>query len=137
MFSKQNLYDLAKCRYEEAKILLGNNKQDGAVYLCGYAIELMLKRRIVHVLDWDGFPETRPEFEGKQTFKVHNLGMLLHLSGLEKKLQADTTLYAKWQIAGTWDSEIRYKQVGNVSSSDAQNVIDASRDILNFIFGQT
>ena len=137
MLSKQNLYDLAKCRYEEAKILLMNHQPDGAVYLCGYAIELMLKRRIVNVLDWDGFPETRSEFDRKQTFKVHNLGMLLHLSGLERKLQADTILYAIWQIAGTWDSEIRYKQVGNTTTSDAQNIIDASKDILNFIFKQT
>ncbi len=137
MISEQSLYDLAKCRFEEAKILVSNNKADGAVYLCGYAIELMLKRRIVRILEWDGFPENRPEFEGKQSFKSHNLSLLLVLSGMEKKIQSDDSLYAKWQIAGAWDSEIRYRLVGTTKISEADDVIAASKDILNFIATQT
>lgn len=128
-----NLYDLAKSRYEEAKILLVQNKPDGAVYLCGYALELILKRRITLHLDWDGYPDTRTEFENYRSFKIHDLSVLLKLSGFEKKIQFDNTMYAKWQIASSWDSEIRYKQLGKVSNSEAQDIINATRDIINFI----
>src|SRR3989344_7262330 len=136
MLSSKDLYVLAKSRYEEATILLKNGKSDGAIYLCGYAVELMLKRRVVHILDWDGYPDTKKEFEQKQSFKIHNLNMLLHLSGLEKKLQADNVLFAKWQIVGAWDSEIRYKSVGKVSRTEAEGIMGATRDVLNYILDQ-
>jgi len=136
MLSSEDLYKLAKARFEEAEILLKNKKPDGAVHLAGYAIELMLKRRIVHVLDWDGYPDTKPEFERKQSFKIHDLSNLLHLSGLEKKLQADNGLFAKWQIAGAWDSEVRYKKLGQVSQSEARDIINATRDVLNCILAE-
>lgn len=133
MLTGKNLYDLAKCRYDEARILLTNHKADGAVYLCGYAVELILKRRIVKVLDWDGYPENSNEFDNYRSFKVHDLDVLLRLSGLEKKIQADDVTYARWQIARTWDSEIRYKEIGKVSELEAKDIINATRDIVNFI----
>lgn len=137
MLSSQNLYDLAKCRFEEAKILLTNHRPDGAVYLSGYALEIMLKRKIAHLLDWDGYPENSKEFEGKQSFKIHKLPTLLHFSALEKKLQSNTTLFARWQIASTWDSEIRYQEIGKIPETEAQDIINATRDILNFILRET
>jgi HEPN domain-containing protein len=133
MLTNVNLVDIAKCRFEEAKILLAAGKADGAVYLAGYAVELMLKRKIVQQLDWDGFPENKREFEGKTSFKVHDLSMLLHLSGLEKKLQANTTLYAKWQIASAWSSENRYREIGKITQQEAKDIINATREVLNFI----
>lgn len=90
MIKAQQLYDIAKCRYEEAGILLVNKKADGAVYLCGYSLELILKYKIVKVLNWDGYPENSNEFKGYQSFKVHNLDVLLKLSGLEKKFKQIT-----------------------------------------------
>jgi len=137
MLLSDNLYDLARCRFEEAKILLEKHKPDGAVYLCGYAVELMLKRKIVHLLDWDGYPDTRTEFEGKQSFKIHDLDTLLHFSGLKKKLQSDNRMYARWQIAGVWKSEMRYKELGKILESEAQDILNATRDILNFILKET
>jgi len=137
MLSRQMLYNLARCRFDEANVLLKNHKPEGAVYLCGYAIELMLKRKIVQLLDWDGYPDSGSEFDGKASFKVHRLDTLLHFSGLEKKLRADNILYARWQIASTWDSEIRYKEIGKVSESEARDILQASREVLNYILHAT
>lgn len=137
MLSSQHLYDLAKSRFDEARILLTHHKPDGAIYLCGYAVELMLKRKIAHLLDWDGYPDTKKEFEEKQSFRVHKLDILLHFSGLEKKIQEDNTLYARWQVASSWDSEIRYKTIGEVSEQEAQDIISATRVVLNFILNAT
>jgi len=133
MLTSQNLYDLAKCRFDEAKILLANDKPDGAIYLLGYALELMLKRRIVHLLDWEGYPESDGDFKGKGSFRIHNLDLLLHFSGLEKKIKENNVLFARWQIARTWDSEVRYKVIGKISKEEVEGVLNATRDILNFI----
>jgi len=56
---------------------------EGSAYLSGYVVELALKARICRTLKWRGFPEKRNEFEGLQTFKTHDLDVLLSLSGRE------------------------------------------------------
>ena len=133
MLTSQSILNLARCRYDEAKILFKNDKWDGAVYLCGYAMELILKWRIVKVLNWDGYPETTKEFEDYKSFKVHNLDVLLHLSGIEKKIQADNLAYARWQIARTWDPEIRYREIGKMQKTEASDIIDATRQTIVFV----
>lgn len=131
MISPTDLYDIAKSRFEEAKLLNTAGKFEGAVYLCGYALELMLKRYIVLNLSWDGYPETSKEFESFKTFKTHDLDVLLRLAGLEKKIQIDKSVYAAWQTAKLWKSEIRYKKVGSVVEKDAENTIEATRTVIN------
>jgi hypothetical protein len=133
MINSQDLLNLAKSRFDEAQILLLNKKPDGAVYLCGYSIELMLKRHIVKILNWEGYPDTNNEFENYKSFKVHNLDVLLNLAGLEKKVQLNTKMFTLWQIAKNWNSEFRYKQVGLLSISDAKSIIEASRSFLNYL----
>ncbi len=137
MLSSQTLYEIAKCRFQEAEILLKNGKPDGAIYLSGYSIELMLKRTIVMTLNWDGYPASKKEFEGKTSFKIHDLNLLLNFSGLEKELQADTALYAKWQVASSWESESRYTEIGKVTDLDAGDTIEATREVLNFILAKS
>ncbi|MCB0065385.1 MAG: HEPN domain-containing protein [Caldilineaceae bacterium] len=70
-----------KARLEDAEVLLAANRYDGAMYLCGYAVELALKARICRTLKWAGYPSTRKEFEGYQSLRTHDLKVLLHLSG--------------------------------------------------------
>jgi hypothetical protein len=135
MLDSGGLYKLAKFRFEEARVLLANNKPDGAVYLCGYALELILKRHIVLTLNWDGYPDTKSEFDqrGLSSFKVHKLDNLLYLAGLEKRMKADTQALARWQTAQTWNSEIRYKAPGSLTQSEASRIIEATRHTINFI----
>ena len=133
MIADHKLYNLAKTRFEEAKILLNNNKFDGAIYLCGYALELILKKHIVQALKWEGYPETKSEFENYKSFKTHNLDVLLNLAGLQKYMTSDTLAFARWQIAKNWDSEIRYKEVGKLAKTDAEGIIEATKETINFI----
>lgn len=63
MISVDDLRAIAKARLEDAAVLAGKQRLDGARYLCGYAVELTLKARICATLNWSGFPETRSEFE--------------------------------------------------------------------------
>ncbi|MDP3007736.1 MAG: HEPN domain-containing protein [Methylococcales bacterium] len=50
MKTAQEIKDIALERLQEAAILCDNGKYDGAFYLAGYSVELMLKAKFVNVL---------------------------------------------------------------------------------------
>lgn len=106
MITIKELDDLCKDRLEDAEILMNAKRYDGAYYLCGYAVELALKRRICKIMNWDGFPNSKKEFEGLSSFKVHNLETLLRLSGQEKHIKKN--FFAEWSVIIEWNPETRY-----------------------------
>ena len=107
MLSIADLRTLSAARLEDAHTLLSAGRPEGAYYLCGYAVELALKARVCETLRWDGFPETRSEFGHLQSFRTHELAMLLHLSGVEREIV--TEMKDDWDKVSTWNPEIRYK----------------------------
>ena len=50
MIQTNDIKDIARARLQDADILLTSGRYDGAIYLCGYAIELALKARICQTL---------------------------------------------------------------------------------------
>ena len=82
MIARNELRKIARTRLKEAEVLYQNKKYDGAIYLCGYAIEAVLKARICRTLKWTGFPQSRSEFQSYQSFRTHDLDILLNLSGI-------------------------------------------------------
>jgi hypothetical protein len=107
----EQLRAISEARLQDAVVLLENDRVDGAAYLCGYAIELALKARICITLSWDGFPQTRSEFENYSSFRTHKLDVLLMLSGQEKRIKAEQL--EEWSKVAPWDPEARYKAVGH------------------------
>ena len=128
MLSATDLRAIAAARLDDAQILLANGRYDGAGYICGYAIELSLKARICDTLNWGGYPMTRKEFENLQTFKTHNLDVLLLLSGREHAIKQ--THFADWSIVGAWNPEARYTAVGSASQADAHAFVQSTAILL-------
>ena len=112
MVSIVELKRIARGRLKDAEVLLAAGRYDGAIYLCGYAIETALKARICRALKWLGYPSARKEFEGYQSFRTHDSDILLRLSGIEGKIKARH--FAEWSIVATWDSNVRYRPIGRV-----------------------
>jgi hypothetical protein len=106
MLTRTQLRKIAYARLEDARVLFRGRRYDGAVYVCGYAIELALQARICRVLRWQGFPSTPAEFKGLQSFKVHDLELLLHLTGCEGKINTSYTF--DWSAVAQWDPEARH-----------------------------
>jgi len=129
----ETLLEIAKTRFEEARILLASDKSDGAIYLCGYALELMLKRQVAKILGWEQYPDKKEFNNGYNSFRTHDLDILLHLSGLEQEFRADNDLYVQWQKAKSWNSEIRYRKVGEITKLEASGIIEASRTVLKYL----
>lgn len=112
-------------------MLLVAGRADGAVYLCGYAIELALKARICRALDWAGYPSTNKEFEDYQSFRTHDLDDLLHLSGVENPVV--TSHLTAWSVVAKWDPTFRYRLVGTVSVEQSRNMIQAAQALMGVL----
>ncbi len=128
MITRADLIKIARGRLKDAQVLLDAGRYDGAIYLGGYVIEISLKHRICKTLKWNGFPQTSREFQGYQSFKTHDLDLLLSLSGIETKVR--TNYIAEWSAVATWNPEARYNPVGRASKIDAELMIEAAKKLL-------
>ena len=127
MITLEELQRLSKDRLEDAKALYHAGRYDGAFYICGYSIELGLKKKICETLKWDGYPDTKKEFEYLKSFKIHDLDMLLHLSGVENQIKGE--VFTEWSIVVSWDPEMRYSSSKQTEQS-AKLLLESAETLL-------
>jgi len=128
MIAIKDMKAISKARLRDALVLSTGKRYEGAIYLCGYALELALKARICRTLKWAGFPDTNMEFESYKTFKTHDLDVLLHLSGIEAKIK--TAFLAEWSAVAQWDPESRYNPIGSATQADAYLMLSSTKALL-------
>jgi len=128
MLTPAELTSIARARLRDADALLAKGRYDGAAYLCGYAVEIALKTRIVKTLKWTGFPSDGGDFKDLQSFKTHNLNLLMRLSGWEARMK--TRFAPEWLIVSQWNPESRYGPPGSVTQADASRMIESAKRIV-------
>ena len=131
MISNSDLIDIARERLIDAETLLNAQRFDGAVYLCGYSLEIALKHKICQTLNWNGFPSTTKEFEKYKSLKTHDLDVLLSFTGNETNLKA--TYLAEWSAVSLWSPEARYNPIGAINSADATFMINSTKTLINIL----
>lgn len=131
MIQKNEIRKIARARIKDAEILLSSRRYDGAIYLCGYAIELALKARICTTLKWSGYPDTNREFKDYNSFRTHDLDVLLHLSG--KEMFIKTNYFAEWSVVVGWSPLSRYNVIGTTTRPDVISMIDATKKLVRKI----
>jgi hypothetical protein len=131
MIQRNDLKKIAQTRLKDADILMASKRYDGAVYLCGYAIELTLKARICRTLKWKEYPSSNKEFEKYQSFRTHDLDVLLHLTGLEKSIK--TGYMTEWSAVAKWNPAARYQPIGTTNKNDAQLMISSAKILIGKI----
>jgi len=125
------LMDLRKTAREHlrlAGILHKNRAYDGAVYHCGYAVEIALKARICRTLRWTEFPATAGEFQKFKSLQTHNLETLLALSGIRERVKLSFNW--EWSVVTEWNPEQRYDPVGTQTVTSSGDMIAATRKML-------
>ncbi len=127
MITLEDLQRLSRDRLEDAKALYVAGRYDGAFYICGYSIELGLKKKICETLKWEGYPDTKKEFEHLKSFKIHDLDMLLHLSGVENQIKGE--VFTEWSIVVSWDPEMRYSSSKQTEQS-AKLLLESAETLL-------
>jgi HEPN domain-containing protein len=128
MLTISELRSISRARLKDADVLLSNGRYDGAAYLCGYAAEIALKARIVRTLKWSGFPSDGGEFKDFQSFKTHNLHVLVQLSGWEAKIKLKFP--GEWSVITQWNPQWRYDPPGNVTQVYATRMVESARKIV-------
>jgi hypothetical protein len=131
MIDRFELRRIAREHLKDAEALLAAQRFEGASYLGGYVVELALKARICKTLKWAGFPETPKEFQGYQSLKVHDLDILLSLSGVEPIVM--TKYFTEWSAVAGWTPEARYKGRGKVTRANAELLVKAAGNLLRKI----
>lgn len=122
---------IARARLTDAEILLNSLRYDGAVYLCGYSIEIALKHKICQTLNWTGFPSTNREFEKFKSLKTHDLDVLLSFTGIETILKA--SYLVEWSAIGIWNPEARYNPIGVINPTDATLMINSAKTLIDIL----
>ena len=131
MIDKREIKRIARARLRDAEVLVAGGRYEGAIYLCGYAVELGLKARICKTLKWEGWPSEGNEFAGYQSLKTHKLDVLLHLSGIEERIK--TQLFAEWSDVAKWEPECRYYPVGRAPVVDVYLMISSAKVLLGVL----
>ncbi len=123
--------NIARERLTDAETLLDAQRYDGAAYLCGYSIEIALKRKICQTLNWTGFPSTNTEFKNYNKYKIHDLDVLLGFTGVEATLKA--THLAEWSAFAIWDPQARYNPIGVINPADATLMVRSAKTLLEIL----
>ncbi|MDQ2753269.1 MAG: hypothetical protein M3R72_09640 [Bacteroidota bacterium] len=131
MISIADLKIISRERLSDAETLLNAHRYDGAVYLCGYSIEIALKHKICQTLNWAGFPSTNKEFENYRSLKTYDLDILLSLTGFESTLKASHL--AEWSAVSIWNPEARYNPIGIIHPDDATLMVNSAKTLISML----
>ena len=131
MISSKDLRAIGRAGLRDARVLLRAKRFDGSFYLCGYAVELVLKARICRTLRWPGFPESAQDFKGYQLLRTHDLEILLRFSGVEGRVKS--RYLAEWSVVLNWDPEKRYQAIGQLKPQDAADMVTCVERLLTIL----
>lgn len=101
-------------RLEDARLLFGCERWRGSMYLGGYAVECLLKARLMrmfgcrHLDALEARLKNRGLLSVRSTVFTHSLLLLLRLTGAEQRLQNDATNWGDFQIVNNWIPAWRY-----------------------------
>jgi hypothetical protein len=118
------LLELAKERVAEARLLKARGHLNGAAYIVGYAVELMLKGAIANNRFLGFWPIERIA----DKYRTHDLNFLLAESGLSGALRSacgsDEELDVNWSyLKSNWSTDIRYTRL---KTNKAEAIIDSA-----------
>ena len=134
MPTKFELRKVAWEKFRAAKSLLGQKQWSDASYLCGYAVEILLKARICVGHGISQFPGNATEFKAsklkKQGWKqnevfCHDLEQLLSKTTIAAHIKSK--FMREWSTCIKWSPESRYQPVGTATKTSAnQLLLDAA-----------
>jgi hypothetical protein len=133
MISISELEKIAWGRLADAEWLIKGQRFDGAIYLCGYCLEIAFKARLCKDANRADFPETSAEFKQQnlkhwQTHSLKELSELCHLDRIFKKKYKREF----FTIRRIWSVEMRYK-LSYLQKEDAEDFLAAIKTLLKVV----
>ncbi len=127
-----------KHRLDDARALLNAVRCRGAMYMAGYAIECLLKTRLMRMFDCRHLRELEEELQDRGVLAVHatifthQLKMLLRLTGGLDRLQQNEPLWRSFNMVNRWVPAWRY--TADLSNhDDAKDFLEAVEKVAHWI----
>jgi hypothetical protein len=141
---------LASQKRKDAEVLFRLKRNNGAIYLMGYALEFSFKRKVCQTLGFNnGFPESSSELNlytlqiaqfnsisstisltQLRQIKNHDLNQLLIYSGAQTRII--NSYLNEWLLVRNWSPENRYR-IQRFTNEKTTSFMKASRLILKEI----
>lgn len=137
MKTQLDIEKIAACKQNDAEFLYTDGRYDGAYYLGGYTIELLLKAKVCKTLGIDNFFEESwlKKLKYPQTFRNHDLEVLLILSGLYPHFNKDSnttpSLKQSWSAICGWHEDARY--LTGKTKTEADFLLTSIKEIATWI----
>lgn len=128
----------SKHRLDDARALLNAVRWRGAMYMAGYAVECLLKAKLMRKFDRRNLSELEDELQrrgmlaAQATVFTHHLEALLGMAQGLDRLRGNRTLWQQFNRVNRWIPAWRYSP--NLSSRDeAEDFFEAVEQVLHWV----
>lgn len=128
----------SKHRLEDAYALLNAGRWRGAMYMSGYAVECLIKTKLMRIYGCRNLYELEYELQrrGKlashATVFTHHLELLLRLTQTFDRLRQNRNIWPQFNIVNRWMPAWRYSS-NLANSQDAEVFLEAVENIMDWI----
>ena len=128
----------ARQRWEDAQVLFGQRRYRGAMYLAGYAVECLLKAKLMRMFDCRQLRELEDKLRARKVLRAtasiftHQLGLLLHLAQAAHRLRNDPQRWRSFATVNLWIPAWRYN-AKPCRPQDARKYMEAVRTMVHWI----
>lgn len=127
----------SKHRLEDAQILLNAGRWRGAMYMSGYAVEYLLKAKLMRIYDCKNLHKLEEELQRRgilasQATVTHHLELLLRLTQTFARLQQNKILWPQFNLVNRWIPAWLYSS-NLANRQDAEDFLEAVKNIMNWI----
>jgi len=125
-------------RMEDARVLLNAERWRGAMYMAGYAVECLLKTKLMQMYNCRHLRELEDELQRREmipahgTVFTHQLEALLKLAQGLDRLQQNQSLWRTFNTVNRWVPAWRYT-ANPANREDAHDFINAVGRIMEWI----
>jgi len=128
----------SKHRLDDARALLNATRWRGAMYMSGYAVECLIKAKLMRIYDCWNLHELENELQHRGTLPshatvfTHHLELLLRLTQTFERLRQNQKLWPQFNIVNRWTPAWRYS-ADLANRQDAEDFLEAVEKIINWI----
>jgi hypothetical protein len=123
-FTLSELDRLSKDKLEDAKSLLSTKRYAACNYICGYALELILKYRIAKQLNWAAVDINDHPF-----LKIHDLDKLVKYTGVFDKVLK----MPQWNTCRNWSADSRYQDAESITEPEASKMLISTQELVSWL----
>jgi len=128
----------SKHRLDDAHALLNVGRWRGAMYMSGYAVECLIKTKLMRIYNCRNLYELEDELQRRgrlvrhATVFTHHLELLLRLTQTFDRLRQNRIFWPQFNIVNSWIPAWRYSS-NLANRQDAQVFLKAVKNVMDWI----